>query len=266
MLKILHLVLKTLALLSISYSIYYISNQKENLKFLGYFIIPNEIEFGVLSFPSLIFMILTLSGCSLLLFSLFDIIFTFRSIFISNDKLNMQLIRIKKKMKKMCEGYYQEGVQGIYKVVKINKLPNPWKMAIRNLEIKLPIEDIESLLQFNKDIFEKKISNAISICSILSSLAPSIGIMGTVVGLIQLLANLKDPSTIGPNMSVAMMTTLYGIILGNICLSPITRRLISIKQNSLEIYENLEFWLEIIREKKPSFYSEQNYQKYQKNP
>ena len=264
MVKIIHFLLKALGFLIIGYSIYYVSNQKENLKFLGYFVVPSDIQFGVLSFPSLIFMATTLIGISFLLFSIFDMIFTFSCFFISNDKLNAQLRVVKKSMKKMSEGYYQEGVQGISKVVRINRLPNPWKVTVKHLEMKLPIQDIESMIEFNKDIFEKKMTHAVGICSILSSIAPSIGIMGTVVGLIQLLANLKDPSTIGPNMSVAMMTTLYGIIMGNVLLSPLTRKLINIKKNSIEIYENLEFWLEIIREKKPSFYSEENYQKYKK--
>ena len=44
----------------------------------------------------------------------------------------------------------------------------------------------------------------------MSSLSPAFGMIGTLVGLVIMLQNLDDPSSIGPNMSVALITTLYG--------------------------------------------------------
>jgi chemotaxis protein MotA len=59
----------------------------------------------------------------------------------------------------------------------------------------------------------------------LGSLAPSFGMIGTLIGLIQMLANLSDPKTIGPAMAVAIITTFYGSILSVVIFLPIANKL-----------------------------------------
>jgi len=66
-----------------------------------------------------------------------------------------------------------------------------------------------------------------------SSLCPSFGMMGTLIGLIILLANLEDKSTIGPTLSVALITTLYGAIASFLVLTPMAINLDS--QTSEEV-------------------------------
>ncbi|MBR7063921.1 MAG: motility protein A [Treponema sp.] len=55
--------------------------------------------------------------------------------------------------------------------------------------------------------------------------APGFGMIGTVVGLIGMLRNMEDKSAIGPNMAVALITTLYGCIMANWLLGPIAQKL-----------------------------------------
>ena len=55
--------------------------------------------------------------------------------------------------------------------------------------------------------------------------APAFGMIGTLIGLINMLRYLDDPSTIGPNMSVALVTTFYGSMLANIVFLPIAQKL-----------------------------------------
>lgn len=55
--------------------------------------------------------------------------------------------------------------------------------------------------------------------------APAFGMFGTLVGLVQMLANLDDPSKIGPAMAVAMLTTLYGVLIANLIALPIADKL-----------------------------------------
>lgn len=59
----------------------------------------------------------------------------------------------------------------------------------------------------------------------LAAQAPSWGMIGTLVGLVLLLGNLDDPSTIGPSMAVAILTTLYGSIIANFFCNPIAKKL-----------------------------------------
>ena len=62
---------------------------------------------------------------------------------------------------------------------------------------------------------------------------PGFGMLGTVIGLIGMLNNLEDKSSLGPNMAVALVTTLYGSMLANWLFGPMAQKLIS--QNSAEL-------------------------------
>jgi chemotaxis protein MotA len=55
--------------------------------------------------------------------------------------------------------------------------------------------------------------------------APAIGMLGTLVGLVQMLNSLDDPSSIGPAMAVALLTTLYGTLMATIVAIPIADKL-----------------------------------------
>ena len=57
------------------------------------------------------------------------------------------------------------------------------------------------------------------------SLAPAFGMIGTLIGLIQMLTNLNDPSKIGPGMAVALLTTFYGALMANLLLIPMAGKL-----------------------------------------
>ncbi|PLX49624.1 MAG: flagellar motor protein PomA [Desulfobulbaceae bacterium] len=55
--------------------------------------------------------------------------------------------------------------------------------------------------------------------------SPAFGMIGTLVGLVQMLANMEDPAAIGPAMAVALLTTLYGAVLANLVFLPIADKL-----------------------------------------
>lgn len=77
--------------------------------------------------------------------------------------------------------------------------------------------EIESLVERHK--------RASSITRRASEVAPAMGLIGTLVGLVQMLANLESPETIGPSMAVALLTTFYGAILGTIIMAPLAVKL-----------------------------------------
>lgn len=83
-----------------------------------------------------------------------------------------------------------------------------------------------------KDIMESEIGNieaeeAVSptILASMSQYGPAFGMVGTLVGLINMLANMSDASTLGPQMSTALITTFYGVILANMIFLPMTAKL-----------------------------------------
>lgn len=59
----------------------------------------------------------------------------------------------------------------------------------------------------------------------IASLAPGWGMIGTLIGLIGMLSSLEDPSSIGPKMAVALITTLYGSVVANFIATPIANKL-----------------------------------------
>lgn len=67
--------------------------------------------------------------------------------------------------------------------------------------------------------------------------APAFGMMGTLIGLIQMLQNVNDPSSIGPGMAVALITTFYGTLLANLICLPLAGKLSAISENELLVKE-----------------------------
>ena len=64
-----------------------------------------------------------------------------------------------------------------------------------------------------------------SIFKALGDIAPAMGMIGTLIGLVAMLSNMDDPKSIGPAMAVALLTTLYGAFLANVIFLPIASKL-----------------------------------------
>lgn len=83
-----------------------------------------------------------------------------------------------------------------------------------------------------KDTMDLELDNTIarhergqSLFKTMAALFPAWGMIGTLIGLVQLLKNLSDPSAIGPSMAVALITTFYGSVLANLICTPIANKL-----------------------------------------
>ncbi len=61
----------------------------------------------------------------------------------------------------------------------------------------------------------------------MAATSPSMGLIGTIIGLVQMLQNLSDPDAIGPSMAVALLTTLYGALIAFLICGPIAEKLIN---------------------------------------
>lgn len=86
-------------------------------------------------------------------------------------------------------------------------------------------EDIDRVLGQEVDAIAERHRHSASILRRASEIAPAMGLIGTLVGLVQMLAQLDDPSSIGPAMAVALLTTFYGAILGMVILGPLSGKL-----------------------------------------
>ncbi len=84
---------------------------------------------------------------------------------------------------------------------------------------------IRESLERERDLSLERLAEGQRVFKSLGDAAPAFGMIGTLVGLVQLLANMDDPSTIGPAMAIALLTTMYGAILANLVCLPIADKL-----------------------------------------
>lgn len=63
--------------------------------------------------------------------------------------------------------------------------------------------------------------------------APAMGMAGTIIGLVGMFAGMNDPTKLGPSMALALLTTLYGVILANFVAAPIAGRLADLSEREL---------------------------------
>ena len=71
----------------------------------------------------------------------------------------------------------------------------------------------------------------------MAAMGPAWGMIGTLIGLVNMLAKLDDISTVGPNMAVALITTLYGSIIENWFATPVSNKLKLINNNEYQMKE-----------------------------
>ena len=86
-------------------------------------------------------------------------------------------------------------------------------------------ELIEQIMTTELDNLVERHDNGRSIFALIGKYAPAFGMIGTLIGLVAMLANMDDPSAIGPGMAVALLTTLYGAVLANVVFLPLADKL-----------------------------------------
>lgn len=87
------------------------------------------------------------------------------------------------------------------------------------------VEEVEKVLGNEINSISDRHRKGVSILRKASEIAPAMGLIGTLIGLVQMLGNLSDPSSIGPAMAVALLTTLYGAMLSFMILVPLASKL-----------------------------------------
>lgn len=84
---------------------------------------------------------------------------------------------------------------------------------------------VKTLLSVDKNKAVDRHAVGSSIFANMTDMAPAMGMIGTLIGLVAMLANMDDPKSIGPAMAVALLTTLYGAVIANALTGPISDKL-----------------------------------------
>ena len=92
-------------------------------------------------------------------------------------------------------------------------------------------DDIDRILQSELQGMAQSQTRSAAVLRKAAEVSPAMGLIGTLVGLVQMLGNIQDPSSIGPSMAVALLTTFYGALLANILFTPLAAKL---ERNSID--------------------------------
>jgi chemotaxis protein MotA len=149
--------------------------------------------------------------------------------------------------------YQAEGVK-VFEELASNQR-NPFlKYAANLVSTGYTLEELETLLENSIEENYYKSLNKVKVLNNMASAAPAFGMIGTLIGLIVMLSNMDDPSQMGPGLSVALVTTLYGVFFARFVFTPTA---IKVKQslNMLRAREYLVLQgILLILQKKSSFY------------
>ncbi|MCG8562741.1 MAG: MotA/TolQ/ExbB proton channel family protein [Hyphomicrobiales bacterium] len=87
------------------------------------------------------------------------------------------------------------------------------------------VDFIRGAMEKERDLNLERLDEGQRIYKAIGDAAPAFGMIGTLVGLVQMLSTMDDPSTIGPAMAVALLTTLYGAVIANLIALPLADKL-----------------------------------------
>ncbi len=133
-----------------------------------------------------------------------------------ND-LIIQLMEFANKARK--EGIL--ALQGAMENVKDDFLIKAMQMAVDGQEP----ETLRAMLSTEIEYIEQRHEKGAEIFLSLAAYAPAMGMVGTLIGLVQMLQTMDDPAAIGPAMAVALLTTFYGAVIANVVCTPLAGKL-----------------------------------------
>ena len=174
--------------------------------------------------PSMLIVFGGTAGVALINFPLGDVIgainiakkaFLFKEV--NTNELLAQLMEFANKARK--EGILS--LQGAIDSIEDEFLVKALQMAVDGQEP----EDLKAMLNTEIDYIAQRHALGVSIFESLGAISPAMGMVGTLIGLVQMLQNMSDPASIGPAMAVALLTTFYGAVLANIIFLPIAGKL-----------------------------------------
>jgi flagellar motor component MotA len=158
---------------------------------------------------------------------------------------------------KLSQQFYAEGSRNIEKNSK-SEISYTLKRVLNRISMRIPIQDIRDLVEKERSKTEMRMLQSIKITSLGVRMAPSIGMLGTILGMVQLLSHLKDPGNIGSHMSLALLTTFYGLFFSLVCWTPLNNRLEELLDVTMNGYDQILHWLKLLEERKPVHYFADN--------
>lgn len=121
---------------------------------------------------------------------------------------------------------------------RLDEIADPFLASgLRYLVDGLDADRVRELLEIDIAALDDRHQAVIGFFRAVGGYAPTFGMVGTVIGLINMLGNLSDPEQLGAGMALALLTTLYGVLIANVTFNPIASRLERLNRLELEARE-----------------------------
>lgn len=176
----------------------------------------------VINVPSLLIVVAGSSGIVLMKFSLGQyfgaVKIALKTVFFKTDKLPDLIAQILE----LADAARKNGMLALEGVEINNEF---LKLGVQYLVDGVEPELIEQTMYNELIQSVQRHTQGQQIFKSLGDVGPAMGMIGTLIGLVQMLSNMSDPKSIGPAMAVAMLTTLYGAIIANMIAFPIADKL-----------------------------------------
>lgn len=176
------------------------------------------------NYPSMMIVIGGTMGATLLAYPLREVLGVFgvaKNVFMHSSQSPSGLIPIMTRLAKKArqEGIlsFETQIQGIHDRFLVKGI----QMAIDGMEV----DEIENVLSTELIYLEERHSLGSEVFTTMGTFAPAIGMLGTIIGLVQMLMQMTDPGKIGEPMAVALLTTFYGTLLANLFFLPVAGKL-----------------------------------------
>jgi len=110
----------------------------------------------------------------------------------------------------------------------ISMVPDPFmRKGLQHLVDGVEPERLREVLEVEIGAYEEQMKLAAKIWESAGGYSPTIGILGAVMGLIQVMENLSDPTKLGSGIAVAFVATIYGVGMANLIFLPISKKLLA---------------------------------------
>jgi chemotaxis protein MotA len=147
---------------------------------------------------------------------------TLRSAF--SRKEGQDLLPIMRSMIELARKARAEGLLALEE--EVNRIEDAFIRKSTQLVIDgTPPELVQSIMEAEIALQEEQGAATRRVFDLMAELAPAFGMLGTLIGLIQMLRHLNSPEALGPGMAVALITTLYGSFIANVFAIPVSRKL-----------------------------------------
>jgi chemotaxis protein MotA len=174
--------------------------------------------------PSLLIVVGGTVGVTLIAYPLKDFLGVLKVVQKALFSKNISVDELIKRFAGFASKTRKEGILALeseLKDVKDEFLKKGVQLSIDGLEP----QEIRDILDTEIDYVRNRHQLGAEIFTTMGTYAPAMGMIGTLIGLVQMLQNMSDPSSIGPAMAVALLTTFYGSIMANICCMPVAGKL-----------------------------------------